>query len=62
MLDEKISNLLTKIWDGEDVKQCDGKYKDFSLLAHLFITPARKVPGRTQGLKSIFENNFQFQS
>lgn len=60
MLDEKISNLLTKIWDGEDVKQCDGKYKDFSLLAHLFITPARKVPGRTQGLKSIFENNFQF--
>ncbi len=58
MLDEKISNLLTKIWDGEDVKQCDGKYKDFSIIAHLFVTPARKVPGRTQGLRTIFENNF----
>ena len=63
MLDEKISNLLTKIWDGEDVKQCDGRYKDFSILAHLLVTPARKVPGRNQGGPfTIFQNNFNFHS
>ena len=61
--DPKAENLMLIIWNGREATRCDGNIYGYSNLAHILMTKAKKIQGKSvqlcQMITNYFEPNFK---
>ncbi len=45
--DPKAENLMLMIWHGKEATMCDGNIYGYSNLAHILMTKAKKISGKS---------------
>jgi hypothetical protein len=45
--DPKAENLMLMIWNGKEATSCDGNIYGYSNLAHILMTKAKKISGKS---------------